>query len=313
MRTNVRCQSYVRTNVRLRQFLLVVVLLDARKTWLWGRRLMWVWIVLLGGAVVLWLALRKRDAGRPNPANISEERASYLGREQVGDHVASSKPVSSIASQARAAGPTVSVVDVGGRYRLVYGDVDGVVTEREISVRRAAADYGRVYLLAFCHLRQAERTFRADRVLELTAVPSLGPVHSPSAAIADLARRLAKPDPDHAKVMARVRGGLRPIIWIARSDREISSDEASIILDFIAERSALNKSSSPAEWDRALAALFIDEARPTYADAVGALAKMAPGGREAPLVDAYAQKIVECGGSGAERRYRQLFGSKGAL
>ncbi|GAB4481557.1 MAG: hypothetical protein OHK0031_03550 [Anaerolineales bacterium] len=55
----------------------------------------------------------------------------------------------------------------GKRLTLVYIDKDGEQTQRSVTPLQVLglADY--LYLRAFCHLRQGERTFRLDRILQL--------------------------------------------------------------------------------------------------------------------------------------------------
>ncbi len=53
------------------------------------------------------------------------------------------------------------------RYMLTYATGWGEVTEREIRFKRAYMREGEVYVEAFCFLRGEERTFRADRMVEL--------------------------------------------------------------------------------------------------------------------------------------------------
>ncbi len=50
---------------------------------------------------------------------------------------------------------------------LRYRDDKGVVTERTITPIGVRSDRSVVYLRAFCHLRNAERHFRLDRIIEL--------------------------------------------------------------------------------------------------------------------------------------------------
>lgn len=48
---------------------------------------------------------------------------------------------------------------------IIYLDGQGNRTCRRITPRQALANNGGVHILAFCHLRQAERSFRLDRIL----------------------------------------------------------------------------------------------------------------------------------------------------
>jgi len=56
----------------------------------------------------------------------------------------------------------------GRRLHITYVDGDGIQTQRWITPTQVLglADY--IYLRAFCHLRQAERNFRLDRILEVS-------------------------------------------------------------------------------------------------------------------------------------------------
>jgi len=50
---------------------------------------------------------------------------------------------------------------------ITYLDGQGNETSRRISPLRVQAGYDAVYLVAFCHLRQAERSFRLDRIISI--------------------------------------------------------------------------------------------------------------------------------------------------
>jgi DNA polymerase-3 subunit epsilon len=56
----------------------------------------------------------------------------------------------------------------GGTVHLRYQASDGCVTERRVAPKRVDHRYGRHYLVAYCYLRRAERSFRLDRILELS-------------------------------------------------------------------------------------------------------------------------------------------------
>lgn len=58
-------------------------------------------------------------------------------------------------------------IDDDLRFRIEYSDIDGVVTERDITPRSIHMKAGRQDLVikAFCHLRGEERSFRSDRIL----------------------------------------------------------------------------------------------------------------------------------------------------
>lgn len=196
-----------------------------------------------------------------------------------------------------------------GAYDIEYTDADGVVTTRTIDVISVSMSAGAVYIRAFCRLRAGERTFRADRILAASRAPAGEPIQGIERHFFLMAPEDARPDPDHDSVMARVRSGLDILIWIARSDREISSDEEEKLLEYVGERNGLaGRKFAEVPWSRTKAAGYIDGARPTFATSIGALAKMSRTGREHALLTKYAGRIAASGGAGAENRRAQLFG-----
>ncbi len=50
---------------------------------------------------------------------------------------------------------------------IIYLDRSGVETTRTITPRHVRFENGLVYLVAYCHLRQAERSFRLDRIVAI--------------------------------------------------------------------------------------------------------------------------------------------------
>jgi DNA polymerase-3 subunit epsilon len=55
----------------------------------------------------------------------------------------------------------------GGRVLMRYADARGRKTERLVRPLRVWSGQGRGYLVAYCYLRNARRTFRLDRVIEM--------------------------------------------------------------------------------------------------------------------------------------------------
>lgn len=193
-------------------------------------------------------------------------------------------------------------------YDIEYGDADGVVSTRRIKVLDLEGSAEVLYLRAMCSLRRADRTFRADRILMAKSAMTGEQLHDPVGHFRSQFVDLHQKDPDHDAVMARVRGGLNILIWIAMADREISSDEQEILLDFIAARNALACIKYGAvPWRRARATRQIDQARPTFAIAAGFLAGISKSGREWRMLDEYSRKVAAVGGTGGENRRQQLF------
>ena len=66
--------------------------------------------------------------------------------------------------------------EVGKSYRILYQSESGRATERTIDLLRVSQAYdGRVFLKAYCHLRNEERTFRMDRVTSCECLAARSP------------------------------------------------------------------------------------------------------------------------------------------
>jgi DNA polymerase III epsilon subunit family exonuclease len=64
--------------------------------------------------------------------------------------------------------PTIAeAMESGGRVRMRYVDARGQETERAVRPLRVSARHGNLYLVAHCYQRDALRTFRLDRVVEM--------------------------------------------------------------------------------------------------------------------------------------------------
>ncbi len=53
---------------------------------------------------------------------------------------------------------------------ITYVDAKGRETARRITPLRVQAANDYVYVVAFCHLRQAERSFRLDRIVAISSL-----------------------------------------------------------------------------------------------------------------------------------------------
>lgn len=194
------------------------------------------------------------------------------------------------------------------QYVMEYGDIDGVVSMRGVDIKAAEFYYDQLYLRAFCHLRNAERTFRADRILSIASSSDGMAIEDPSAFFRSMVPASKKEDPDHHSVMARAKPGLDVLIWIAMADREISLEEEEVLLQFIEDRKSLGgKKFAETPWNRVWASASIDSARPTFATAAGVLAKVPKTGKEYALLRDYAGKLAALGGNSADKRRAQLF------
>jgi predicted DNA-binding transcriptional regulator YafY len=64
-------------------------------------------------------------------------------------------------------------IAAGHTLQARYLAADGTVSERRIAPRRVTLEAGGMCVVAYCYLRQEERTFRLDR-LEILAVEEVG-------------------------------------------------------------------------------------------------------------------------------------------
>jgi hypothetical protein len=195
---------------------------------------------------------------------------------------------------ARMVSPARPPPRAGFTHWIEYADALGEVTSRSIrvlSVQREAYT-GILYVTAYCGLRHEERTFRADRMLRLSELPSGRAVAAAAAYFAaypgvSVARRdeilgwPAPPDPyaglsipkTHERVMERARGGLRGLIWLAAADGEMSESEIEVLLDWVAFRAAAGR-QGPQAWSREAARIWIRNERPIFADTRTAIGRM---------------------------------------
>ena len=66
--------------------------------------------------------------------------------------------------------PTIAeALDSGGRVRMRYVNAAGQETNRTIQPLRVREDRGYQYMVAYCYLKGEQRTFRLDRIIEMTA------------------------------------------------------------------------------------------------------------------------------------------------
>lgn len=191
-----------------------------------------------------------------------------------------------------------------GRMLIDYADADGVVTEREIEILSAELSDNALYINAFCHLRHSERTFRVDRILSARKQRGAPQIADIEAYIVDFLPPDKLPDPRHDAVMGKVASTLSILVWIAYADKQVSTEEMELLLNFVEERSG---EASGAVWNRAKAVVWIESARPTFATSVAALAKVSRNGRIFALLEKYAGLVAQAGGAASENRRRQLF------
>lgn len=142
-----------------------------------------------------------------------------------------------------------------------------------------------LYLRTQCLLREAERTFRVDRILTastengakigdlrghfLAQAPSVGGLQWWGGRSPEQVRN----DEEHARVMERARAGINGLLWLAAADGEVSEPEMSVIFEWIDYRAKAARDGR-SQWDQDAARQYIRTSKPTLAQLRGGLGRM---------------------------------------
>jgi hypothetical protein len=187
-------------------------------------------------------------------------------------------------------------------FDISYVDADHIPSTRRIEVNGFSDFEHKTYVEAWCHLRRDQRSFRADRIEEMVSASSGEIIERPRDYVRTMREVLYEPGKDYASIMAKARPGLMALIWIARSDNDLSEAEIELMLSFVEERDSLKrKRKDAADWNRTVMRRAIDNARPTLVMATGALAGMDAAGTEKRLIGRYAAQIAAVEESAAKR------------
>lgn len=177
---------------------------------------------------------------------------------------------------------------------MVYRDADGELTARRIDVESVLRNFDTNYVDAWCHLRRAQRTFRLERILEISSALTGEVLYPPGSALLKFLREASDPGPDFKSVISKGRRGLLCLIWLARTDYDVSEAETEVMLSYLVERAQLGVKGNPLDdWKKSAARQWIDSQRPTLEDALGAIALMSHRGQEKAMCAAYAKQIVD--------------------
>jgi hypothetical protein len=178
-------------------------------------------------------------------------------------------------------------------FDVVYRDADGEVSARRIEIASVSQNYGVIYVDAWCHLRRSERTFRPERMIELSSALTGELVASPAETLIQFANRKRVSGSGLDPAIKRAHRGLLSLIWLARADHDVSQAEVEIMLGYIKDRGLLEEADGPAQdWKEWAARHWIDGQRPTFEEALNAKRMMTHSGREESLCAEYAERIL---------------------
>lgn len=170
----------------------------------------------------------------------------------------------------------------GQSFMIEYVDSSGRHSTRRITVWGLKTGVGGVPLLiAFCHEREAQRTFRTDRIRAI--IDYSGEVHDDVPAFLnhslgmpiDTASRAS--DPEDAAMWNRFRDAnashLSLFVALSKADAVLLPEEAGVIADWCLERARSMRLAIPESF-RHLAIAFVRRLRPTQQNIANALERL---------------------------------------
>lgn len=254
-------------------------------------------IICVAVAVVFVVLKRRRLSG--NDIALSEHDRREMLRTFVPQ-----PPTAKPAREDRPMPPRGSLA--GEVHEIEYADGDGVVTKRVIRVNSVEDARYFAYLHAYCYLADDVRTFRSDRILSMTDHRTGDRIADPTVYFLSPPQR-ASSDPAHVKVMARAKGGLIVLIWIARAEPRLDADTYEVLFGYIEDRLALGGAKAmEATWDRGVAWQAFDDLRPNFDNVAGALARIPTSGKEPALVSDYISRLAAMSDKRRKRADRVL-------
>lgn len=126
-----------------------------------------------------------------------------------------------------------------------YRDAQGQETNRRIECHKFRVHANSVTLAAYCYERDAERTFRVDRIAQIIDLNTGEVFEDAMVYLTRFANCAALPDgllagkrasPGQRRAMTKSRDGIRILVFLARCDGEYHSKERAAIADYIRAR-----------------------------------------------------------------------------
>jgi hypothetical protein len=138
---------------------------------------------------------------------------------------------------------------ISANLRIEYRDGAGSFTKRDIRLMRYGPWQGGALMFAYCHLRQASRTFRSDRVLKCVDLDT-GEVIQDVANWLDASYQTS-PDRAIEQIIETAWDAIRVLFYVGKADGRLSQSERSILREAIR-----GMSNHPAIDDRRLDSLI---------------------------------------------------------
>lgn len=117
--------------------------------------------------------------------------------------------------------------NISGNLHLIYKDGVGSQTTRDIRLMKYAPWDGGAILWAYCNLRQANRTFRADRIISCTDLDTGEIINNLENWLDD--RYMASPDRAIEQIIDTAWDALRVLFYVCKADGRLTQKERGIV------------------------------------------------------------------------------------
>lgn len=117
--------------------------------------------------------------------------------------------------------------NISGNLHLIYKDGTGSQTIRDIRLMKYGPWDGGAILWAYCNLRQANRTFRTDRILSCTDLDTGDIINNLESWLDD--RYMASPDRAIEQIIDTAWDALRVLFYVCKADGRLTQKERGIV------------------------------------------------------------------------------------
>ncbi|MBN8493227.1 MAG: hypothetical protein J0M00_17605 [Burkholderiales bacterium] len=138
--------------------------------------------------------------------------------------------------------------------RFDYVDGQGVASQRTVDVRQFGAYFGNILIIGRCHMRNATRTFRSDRMANCVDVTTGEHVFD----VADYLLKQYEASPQHSadRLLADEFDALCILLYVGKADGQLRAPERAVILE-AAQTIAGDARLSPADIDPLLSTMNV--------------------------------------------------------
>ncbi len=121
--------------------------------------------------------------------------------------------------------------NISANLRIDYTDGAGSRTTRDIRLMKYGPWDGGAILWAYCHLRQANRTFRTDRIISCTDIETGEVIENLEGWLDEKYR--ASPDCAIEKIIETAWDALRVLYYVSKADGRLTQKERAVVRDAV--------------------------------------------------------------------------------